>query len=228
MLWDVNKATELFRVKTDAQTLAVAFDERETRLIVASNDKHVSTREVAGGTLLLRIPWEGRCGGPLSLARYVTPNAVQISTERQALAVVYEESPVQIWSLETQRYVGSCIRNAPLDDESKGRKVITAAFHPNPAIPRIVVSYGDMVITVFDVRTCMPVIFDKLGVDYLAVSPNGKALVGKAWRCDLGISDLETLQLQHAVVGDRMGIQGLTFTSDSLRVIDVRVHQTNV
>ncbi|MBE3041463.1 hypothetical protein IMZ48_02550 [Candidatus Bathyarchaeota archaeon] len=85
-----------------------------------------------------------------------------------------------------------------------------------------------MVITVFDVRTCMPVIFDKLGVDYLAISPNGKALVGKAWRCDLGIFDLETLQLQHAVVGDRMGIQGLTFTSDSLRVIDVRVHQTNV
>lgn len=56
-LWDANTGKEIFNVSTDSQTLAVALNETETSLIVASRDRSLAKYQISDGTCFYKEQW---------------------------------------------------------------------------------------------------------------------------------------------------------------------------
>lgn len=227
-LWDVLMGNELFCISTESQILAMAFNETESRLIIASRDKYISILETSHGSLLQKLPWTDTFIDAKDPGYHQTPNAVRISIEQQVMAVVYRSKPVQLWSLESQRPIGACIRQDINKHSSAGHIIHCTILNPNPSYQRLVVSYWDEVVVIFDTTTCKPLVWMTAGLDRLTISPNGKTLAGGDGIGTIKIYDFETLQFLHQIQMQEDSITSITFTSDNLRIIDVRGTQSNV
>jgi WD40 repeat protein len=103
-----------------------------------------------------------------------------------------------------------------------------AILNPNPAYQRLVVSYWDEALVTFDINTCKLVASTTAGLDRIALSPNGKTLAGSDGTGGIKIYDFETLQFLQRIPIQGDPITSLAFTSDNVRIIDVRGMQANV
>ncbi|OIW22408.1 WD40 repeat-like protein [Coniochaeta ligniaria NRRL 30616] len=227
-LWDTVAGKEIFGIRTDSQILALAFNETESLILLASSDKHISARNTTDGSLLYRFAWTDtfveKDGG-----HHLNPNAAKISIEQQVMAVVYRSKPVQLWCLEKQRPIGACLRHSSnLKHNNAGHIVHSVVLNPNPAYQRLVVSYWDDGLVSFDTTTCRPVVEITAGLDKIAMTPNGKTIAGGDGTGSIKIYDSETLQFLHRVPIQGDPLTCIVFTTDSLRIIDVRGTQSNV
>ncbi|KAK7949341.1 NACHT and WD domain protein, partial [Apiospora aurea] len=227
-LWNVASGTELLSVRTESQTLAMALTETGTSLVAASRDKQITSWRTANGSRVHTHAWADTFIDAKEPGNYLTPNAVKISLEHQLMVVVYRSKPVQLYSLERQRPIGACIRQETNKHSQAGHLVHSAILNPNPAYQRLVVSYWDQCVVTFDTTTCKPVASVDAGLDGLAISPNGKTLVGYDGFGGIKLYDFETLQFLYEIPMKGDPITSIAFTSDNLRLIDVRGAQTNV
>ncbi|KAK6826038.1 NACHT and WD domain protein [Apiospora arundinis] len=227
-LWESATGTRLFQVVTDAQTLAVSFDADETKIMVASRDKILSAWKISDASRLYELPWHDNFVVDKDSGYSPSPSAVTISTEHQVMAVIYRSRPVQLWSLESQRSLGACIRPSTNKHSQAGHIVNSAVFNPVLSYPRILVSYWDDIVAVFDLNTCKPLAWITADITKLAISPNGKTFAGSDGSGGIKIFDFDTLQFLHKVSIRDEPVTSLTFTGDSLRIADVRGTQANV
>jgi hypothetical protein len=226
-VWDVTTGNQLYSVSTESQTLSLAFDESETRLMIASRDKHLTVWQNPSGSLLNRIPWTDTFTESKESGFPQFPNAARISIEQGVMVVVYHGKSVQLWSLGIKRPIGACIRQANKLG-NVGHIVHFAILNPNPAYQRLVVSYWDEALVTFDINTCKLVASTTAGLDRIALSPNGKTLAGSDGTGGIKIYDFETLQFLQRIPIQGDPITSLAFTSDNVRIIDVRGMQANV
>ena len=226
-LWDIAKGTKLFQFHSEKLVLAIALNEEETHLTIALEDLQISTFEVSTGALESETSWadpytdhDVRSCPCISFnlpSIHATPTIAKISLKHQAIALICEDSPVAIFSLESQRLIGTCISNGP---EFVGTSVKCVAF--NPVLPHLVVSYGgggDDRVVVFDMSTCEPLTSGTVPLNNMSISSDGKLLL-----CDLPtvrIFDLQTLQLVNRVPSIRLKKKGVGFASNNFRVVEV-------
>ncbi|KAK8102609.1 hypothetical protein PG984_015755 [Apiospora sp. TS-2023a] len=227
-LWESATGNRLFHVVADAQTLAVSFNMNETELMVASRDRNLSTWKISDASRLHQLPWHDSFVEAKDSGFPPSPSAAVISSEHQVMAVIYRSKPVQLWSLDSKRPLGACIRYSTNKHGQAGHIVNSVAFNPVISCPRIIVSYWDEIIVVFDVNTCKPLASTTAGITKLAISPNGKTFAGSDSSGGIKIFDVDTLQFLHKVAIRGDPVTSLAFTSDSLRVADVRGTQANV
>ena len=226
-LWEATTGKQLFHVKSDSQTLAVAFDENECWLMVASSDNHLSVFEIADGTLLYRLRWTDAFVETGDTIFHSSPSTVKISTELEVMAVNYRGRPVQLWSLENQRPIGLCMRSAHKYAGS-GPIVNCVVFNNSPATPGLLVAYWDDIVHVYDVKTCKTLASTSIGLNKAAISPNGKTIAGSDGMGGIQILDFETLQLLHRIQVTNSTATSIVFTTDGLRIIDARGTHANV
>ena len=226
-LWDTVEGKELFIIGTESRILALAFNETESLLFLASEDKYVSSINTTNGSLQDRFAWtdifienDGR--------EPQRPRVVKISIEQQAMAVVHGYKSVQLWCFEKKRSIGPCLpRFQPSD------MVLDIAFNPNPDYQRVVVSYLSGILAVYLTKTCKPLVTTNAHVNNIAITPNGKTIAGSSdgYFGGIKIYDSETLQFLHMLMdvrGRTQPLNRLVFTTDSLRIIDTNESNTNV
>ncbi|RKL39818.1 hypothetical protein BFJ72_g6545 [Fusarium proliferatum] len=227
-LWDANTGKEIFNVSTDSQTLAVALNETETSLIVASRDRSLAKYQISDGTCFYKEQWMDTFIESKNVGFPPSPSAVRISIELQVMAVVYRSQPVQLWSLDSERPVGACIRPTAHKNSNARHIVHSAVFNPSSSNPGLLVSYWDDVLEVYDVRTCRTLASTSAGLDRIAIAPNGKTIAGSDGTGGIKIFDFETLQFLHRIQVQGDPVTSLVFGTDGLRIIDVRGTHANV
>lgn len=207
-LWDTVEGKELFSIQAGSQTLAMAFNEAISLIFLASSDKHISSIKTTDGSFQhkFKLAWTDTF-----VETYGEYYLIAISIEQQVVAVFVKggHQPVQLWYLQKQRSIGICLPQSELSDA-----VMSISFNPNPAYQRVVVSYRDGSLVVFDTSTCRQLVCTKAGLDHRSES--------------IKIYNSETLQFLHSIPPMDIGIESLVFTTDNLRIIDVREDQLNI
>jgi hypothetical protein len=227
-LWDAASGAQLFHVATDSHTLALAFDETEASVTIATRDKYVMIYRVADGSLLHQLPWIDAFAEDTDSGFAPSPSAARISMEQQTLAIVYRSKPVQLWSLDKQHPIGACLRSATHKNDKGGHTVNCLVFNTSSANPRLLVSYWDDILVKFDSMTCKPLLTTSTCVTKIAISPNEKTFAGSDGNGGIKVFDFETLQTVHNIQIQGDPISSLAFTSNSLRIVDSRGTQANV
>ncbi|RKL12119.1 hypothetical protein BFJ70_g16308 [Fusarium oxysporum] len=227
-LWDVTNGNLIFSVSTDSQTLAVALNETETSLTVASRDQYLTVYQISDGTQLYKKQWTDTFVESKNAGFPPLPTAVRISIELQVMAVVYRSQPVQLWSLENQRPLGACIRPTAHKHSNARHLAQSIIFNPSSFNPGLLVSYWDEVVEVYDVRTCRTLASTAAGLDRITIAPNGKTIAGSDGSGGIKIFDFETLQFLHRIQVQGDPVTSLVFTTDGRRIIDVRGTHANV
>ncbi|KAL5413298.1 hypothetical protein PMIN04_009503 [Paraphaeosphaeria minitans] len=224
-LWNAATGDEIFHVNTESQTLALTFDENETQVIIASRNEHVSAYQIPDGSQIYDSSWSDT---QVSSDFAPAPSAAKVSIEQQIAATVYRSRPVQLWSLESKRRIGACIRPSTNKHGQASHIVISLLFTPSSTNPRLLVSYWDEVLVTFDSITCKPIAWTSAGLDKMAIAPNGKTVAGSDGVGGIKIFDFETLQFLHRIQVEGDPVAYLAFTSDSLRIVDAKGTQANV
>ncbi|KAI1424639.1 WD40-repeat-containing domain protein [Xylaria sp. FL1777] len=227
-LWDAATGNQLFNFDTDSRTLALAFDENDTWLMTASSDRNISKRRITDGSLLSSMSWMDNLAS--EYADFAPcPHAAKISFEQQAMAIVYRNKPVQLWSFVNERLIGACIRPGTNNKRMNPHPIVfCAVFNPNPAYPRLLVSYWDDFIATFDIMTCKPQVWTSASLDQVAVAQNGRTFAGGDSTGSITIFDFETLQSLYKIEVQDYPVTALAFTDNNLRIVDTRGTHANV
>lgn len=219
-LWDVTAGTCLLSLSTMTNPIALAFDEDDKLLIAATRSKEVVTWQTKDAATASYYVWEDRLPGR-------APTEVAISIEHKLMAIVYRGLAIMLWSLETQQLLGSCSRLSDKNaDTSHG--IMSTVFNPSPDLWLLAVAYWDGEIFLYDTlrrtKKCS-VVSD---APALAASPDGRTLAAGDAAGKVQLYDFETLQILYQITLSGDSIAALTFTSDSLRFLDIRGSQVNV
>ena len=199
--------------------MALAFDD-DKLLIAANRSKEVVSWQTSDAATTSYYVWEDRLPGR-------TPTEVVISIEHKLMAIVYRALPIMLWSLETQHLLGSCSRLSDKHaDTSHG--IMSAVFNPNPELWSLAVAYWDGEILLYDTirrnKKCS-VVSDG---QKLAASPDGRTLARGDAAGKVQLYDFETLHILYHITLSGDSIAALTFSSDSLRFLDIRGSRANV
>ncbi|KAK2600092.1 hypothetical protein QQS21_005178 [Conoideocrella luteorostrata] len=227
-LWETRTGKQLLHISTPSQILALSFNETETCLIVASRSRHLSVYQISDGARLCHLQWTDSFVETKYSGYPPSPSDVHISVELQVMAIIYRSKPVQLWSLESHRPIGACIRPSTHKHSNAGHLVHSAAFNPVPAHPGLLVTYWDDFVAVYDVKTCKTLASMSTSLDKVAIAPNGKTFAGSDGTGSIKILDFETLQVLHRIQDQTDTVSSLAFSSDSLQIIDVRHTHANV
>ena len=219
-LWDVTMGTCLLSLSTMTNPMALAFDDDDKLLIAATRSKEVVSWQTSDAATSSYYVWEDRLPGR-------TPTEVVISIEHKLMAIVYRALPIMLWSLETQQLLGSCSRLSDKHaDTSHG--IMSAVFNPNPELWSLAVAYWDGEISLYDTirrnKKCS-VVSDG---QKLAASPDGRTLAAGDAAGKVQLYDFETLQILYHITLSGDSVAALTFSSDSLRFLDIRGPRANV
>ncbi|KAK0619028.1 hypothetical protein B0T14DRAFT_495874 [Immersiella caudata] len=147
------------------------------------------------------------------------------------MAVGYRSHPILVWNALDLQIIGIC------DPGIENNGIDAIVFNPNPGIPALVVSYQDGNLCVFDyldmnLQMLMPHVY----AHSVACSPDGRSLVTgsnqgliEVFDFDRGTDGLIALvpiyRSSHPL---DQTIRGITFSTDGLRLIDIRGRQGRV
>lgn len=226
-LWDTSTGAQLFKIDTKAQCLALSFNEQGTKLIGAMRSKELAYWNMSDGNQDTHLKWTDASSEGREVTIPRTPHAVKISIEQGIMAVVYRSMPVQLWSLERQRPSGVCMRPA-IKHDSAGHYIHAAVLNSNPDFPWLAVSYWDSIVYLFDVHTQRVLAEVSADLQTMAASPDGKFLAGGDSSGTIQVHEFDTLQLLYRIPVHDDPVIGLAFTTDGLRILDIRAMQTNV
>ncbi|TIA08966.1 WD40 repeat-like protein [Aureobasidium pullulans] len=227
-LWDVIAQKLLWSVATESETLALAFDEEESWLMAATRAEVLFVWQASDGRQRAQFKWYDASLDEKQANIRRTPQAVKISIEHNVMAVVYRSRPVQLWAVQDHRPAGVCVRPSDQRHHSAGHVVNAVALNPDPSLSLMAVAYWDGEIMLYDTRTCKILITTTGFVQQLTSSPNGRTLAGSDGEGGINLYDFESLQLLHCIRSRDGPALDLVFTSDSLRILDIRATQANV
>ena len=138
----------------------------------------------------------------------------------------YRGLPVNLWFMDTQQLLGACSKAPSKRADSFGINAVV--FYPNPEIRFLAVAYWDGELAVYDTKHREINHSIASDAQKLAVSPDGKTLVGGSTAGKFQLYDFETLQLLHDITLAGDSVAALAFTSDNLRFLDLQGSQANV
>ena len=226
-LWDTSSASQLFAMSLDSVPFAIAFDMEHQSLIAATRTKQILRWQLSSGT-----PQGSRMLSEDATDvkdRYMSrvPQTVDISVEHNLLSATYRSLPVHLYNLQDMALVGLLQR--PVERQGKDLPAVHATmFNPSPGQWLIAVAFWDAELFLFDTLNMTRVTSVSVSADRLAASQDGKTLATGDSFGRIHVLDFHSLKMLYCVKLAENGISGLSFTSDSLRLLDVRGSQMNV
>jgi len=219
-VWDVAKRQQLHLFKTSRQTLALAFDNENERLMAATQANQVSCWDLKNESQEMgQISWEGL--SEVEISQFTTqqsPTQATFSPECDLVAITYRGSPIFLFDLEEEQFFGNLARSKG-DNHQPSRDMI---FNPNPDLSLFVASYYDGELVLYDCDTLSPITtVPAVNVHRLACSPDGRTLVAGTSFGTIQIFD-SYLTLFYEIYAYDEGIREIAFSVDSLRFLDIR------
>jgi WD40 repeat protein len=224
VVWDLTTQSQHLRISLNSAPLAVAFNESEPLVNIATRSTEISIWAFLSknklSSSLLKSPPE--TGDHLGFER--VPTAIEISTENNMIAVYYRSRPLLIYDLQSLDLLGACQSVAA----GSSSHITSIVFNPRPEMQRLAVAYWDGDVALFDTDSFKVVRYTKSESQTLTASADGRTLAGGNSSGKIEIFDFGTLEKIYSAVPSSDGVTTMAFTSDSRRLIDIRAYQVNV
>jgi WD40 repeat protein len=143
--------------------------------------------------------------------------------------VVYRGLPIAIYTMDDNEYLGSCAR---VEEAREGRgdiALLSMIFNPNPELNLIAALYPDGDLALYDTMELELVeLVNGADAKSLAASSAGRTLATGDACGVIQIYDFETLRLLYRIVAADQSIRSMSFSTDSMRLLDVRGTHSNI
>ncbi|KAF2688474.1 WD40 repeat-like protein [Lentithecium fluviatile CBS 122367] len=210
----------------EAPKRCVGVDYSDGVLIIACDKNYLASWDLIGSaTRKPDKPWYGDPDCTELLRR--PPSAISISTKHRLLAVAYPGRAIILWDLEADIFCGTCGKRLAGGQTSK-HLVTALVFNPNPALELLAASYLDGDLVLFDPFADVSLETVRANCPKLAASPDGRLLAGAAGAGIIDIYGFESLNHLYRIQSSNLYIKSLSFSRDSLYLIDIRGSQCNV
>ena len=226
-IWDVSTGSQLLELKMKSDPLAVDFDDDDKRLVAATRSKEMFEWSTNDGSIVSHCSWHHSLPSDFRHIISRAPSIVAISTGHKLMAIVYRSMPLCLWDLEAHQPLGFCTKESD-DGRDTSNNITSAVFNPVQVLNLLAVAYWHGDVAIFDTLSRTVKCHARIDTQTLAVSPDGKTLAGGDSTGRIKLFDFETLQPLYHVTLSSDGIAALAFTSDSLRLMDLRGAQANV
>lgn len=218
--------------------MALAFMDEDALLVIATKNNLVTYWDMVQNT-----PRDG----PLNWTRDFGENDPQLylkrpttaafSIEQGLLAVIYRGEDILLWSLDGDQVYDMYTKESG-SRRFEARKVVdgsttvwTVAFSTTVEANLLVAAYSDGDVVVFDTDSGVPRgSIEGANAQTMSCSPDGRTLATGDSHGVIHLFDLKTLRFIYRIRFDTDAIRTkmLTFTSDNLRLLDIRGHQFRV
>lgn len=239
-VWNIAKKTEIWSFNMVHEALTILFIDDSAVLAAATKGNYTVTWDLLSGVEIERWNWTESIHSTASFPNpRQIPRKALFSPDYSTLIVAYRGLPLYLFTLRTKKFIGCCSRENISPSESQSNfadySVVDAfAFHPNPEINKLVVSYGFGEIAVYDVQStdlCSQI--SGVYAHCLACSPNGRILVTGSARGTIKIFEFvgtrgQSLSFVHQFFPYGEGIKGIAFSTDGLSFADILGSQLRV
>ncbi|KAI0016137.1 hypothetical protein F4780DRAFT_783496 [Xylariomycetidae sp. FL0641] len=236
-VWNLDTSTQTLSFKVGAVCMAMTFMENDDLLVVATKKSLVYWDLASNADSSEPIDWtrDLREGDPqLQLKR---PTLAAFSLEQGLLAIVYRGEDILLWDLAADQIADMYEKDIGSDGSSVHRPndgsttVWAIAFSSTVDVNLLVAAYADGDVMVYDTdrrtsRGCL----DGVNAQTIACSPDGRTLATADSHGNINLFDLNTLKFIYRIRfdTDALRTKKLAFTSDNLRLLDIRGHQLRV
>jgi WD40 repeat protein/pimeloyl-ACP methyl ester carboxylesterase len=222
-VWDIETGNTLHVFAAPQRPIALEF--HEDVLLVATSKGYLRAWDLGNqAPNFTDRPWSDEDD---SVSLRGQPSAISISIPHKMLAVAYNGKPVILWDLDADSYYGSTGKKLT-SGESSTHPVTALVFNPNQDIEILAVSYLDGDLVIMDPFDNHELVKIRAQCPTIAASPNGRFLAGAPGGGVLHIYEFDTLKLLYRVQADNFYIKQISFSQDSLRLVDIRGSQCHV
>ncbi|KAF4634517.1 hypothetical protein G7Y89_g3587 [Cudoniella acicularis] len=226
-LWNIVNGTEVWSSALSVLPVAVLFIERDTTVISISNQNTLTTRETLTGKIISSTTRKNPFETQQLFRRPI--DCAAFSLEHNLLSVVYRGLPIAIYTIDGNEFLGACARVEEAREGIGDIALLSMIFNPNPELNLIAALYLDGDLALYDTLE-LELLELANGADAksLAASPDGRTLATGDAGGVIQIYDFETLRLMYRVVASDQSIRSMSFSTDSMRLLDVRGNHANI
>ena len=223
-VWDFVSKVQLWHFDAPQQCMSIMLTSEDQILLSAMKDHCLKTWDLSSGKLDEDVNWtRGLKGSAMQL--YRRPQVAAFSLDTNLLAIIYKGQDLLLWDLESDslydtysREVGACNDGKPYGSSGVRCLVFGAAANAN----LLASAYTDGELVVFDTFTgdirSRVVAFAHI----LACSTDGSTLAAADPSGSIQLYQFNTMSLMYRINSVEPGIQGLVFSGDGLRLLDIR------
>ncbi|GAW22654.1 hypothetical protein ANO14919_121960 [Xylariales sp. No.14919] len=237
-VWNLDSSEQVISFRVPAVCMAITFIEDDEMLLIAAKNNSI---------IYWDIPNDVPRGEPIDWTRDLLENDPQLyarrptiaafSAEQNLLAVIYRGEDILLWTLEGEQVYdmyekenGSCrYESTKLADGST--TVWAVAFSSTLENNLLVAAYSDGDVVIYDTDTGeRRGSLDGINAQTMACSPDGRTLATADSQGNISLFDLRTLKFIYRLRFDIDAVRTkkLAFTSDNLRLLDIRGTQLSV
>lgn len=226
-VWDVENKIVLWYFTTSFDILALSFRDDDRLLMVATKGNTIQSWNLQTGLADKECPWQ-ESFGEQQFRR--PPITATLNSESSMLAIVYRGRPISLWDMVDESLYGLLGRESDLSSLALGTNtsVSSLVFSSNESIPLLAAAYEDGDLALFEYWDLKLVKVVEANAQIVACSPDGCTLATGNSAGMVQLFEFETLQLIYRVNAFDYGIRSLAFSSDNLRLLDVRGKQCNI
>ncbi|KAI0911092.1 hypothetical protein F4823DRAFT_326306 [Ustulina deusta] len=237
-VWNLNSSEQVISFRVLAVCMSIAFLEDDEMLLIAAKNNSI---------MYWDIPNNVSRGEPIDWTRDLLENDPQLyarrptiaafSSEQNLLAIIYRGEDILLWTLDGEQVYdmyeknnGSCrYESTKLADGST--TVWAIAFSSTLEHNLLVAAYSDGDVVIYDTDSGEPRgSLDGINAQTIACSPDGRTLATADSQGTISLFDLRTLKFIYRLRFDVDAVRTkkLAFTSDNLRLLDIRGKQFSV
>lgn len=225
-IWDLESNTQLHVFEAPQQCMALSLDDEDRLLLGALKDHRLNFWDLNTGDPPEAVDWT-RGLEAMTIRLYRRPTTAAFGIDSGLLAVIYKGQDILLWCLATDALLALYSRESGIIAESLGRPygssgVRCLVFGNASNAHLLACAYTDGELVLFDTSTGEIKKRIVAFAHILACSADGCMLATADPAGTIQLFNLETLQLIYRISSVEPGIQGLTFSRDGLRLLDIR------
>lgn len=227
-LWDTDENRLQWHQTLKDPIMHISFNKDASQLVVISRASEMLIWDIESSKLVSCVPLsdvDEATGEVMNTHR--TPIGVQYSAEFEVLAVAYRQWPIVFWDLEEDPtnpiYIGSYNK-----DTESYYGPMNFALEFNPCVELIAASYDDGEIVVVNPFTQRAQASASEDSALLRASKDGEILASADGEGTITLFEFETLRKIYRIRSYPLNIRDLSFSSDSLQILEARGDHCNV
>ncbi|XMA18951.1 hypothetical protein WAI453_011742 [Rhynchosporium graminicola] len=225
-LWDLESKTELHIFDTPQPSMALSLDDEQHLLLGALKDHRLRFWNTETGGDPEVIEWTQGLEA-MTIRLYRRPTAAAFGIGCDMLAVIYKGQDILLWSIASDKFLALYSRESGAIAESLGRPygssgVRCLTFGKALNAHLLVCAYTDGELVIFDTSTGAVNARIVAFAHVLACSSDGLVLATADPAGTIQLLRMETLELIYIIASAEAGLQDLTFSPDSLRLLELR------
>lgn len=225
-VWNMSSSALVWTASLASLPLSIKFNENDTRLMAATRHNTLTTWQASTGEELAILQFSDIDEEDYSEYYYKRPPIrIRFAPNLNLLGVAYRQRPISFWELEDNSFIGQYHK---ADSTYPEPLIHDFVLNPNPDVCLGAVAYEGSDIAVFDPFTQHTVASADASASSMAASPDGSTLVTGSGDGTIRMFEFETLRLLYQVNAYQLDIRALGFSSNNLRVLDIRGNQFNI